>query len=123
MRLTRGRVRAASRSAERVWSVSGFRERYESEARRSCRAIVTRNPHHNVNRLLARVDFFEDADHWAHTDGERIWINQCRAFTPATLCWTLVHETMHGAFLVRGRELSEWREHRIMERVDRRLVE
>ena len=39
------------------------------------------------------------------------------------LFWTLLHEVLHGALTCRGTELSEWREHEIMQLIDNRLIE
>lgn len=123
MRLTRTAVAEAVRRVRSTFRSARFRRKVLRCARSRCRARKLR-----LRRTCAPLDhihFFDagDGDHWAHTDGASTWINQCRHFTPELLYWTLLHEALHGALTREGGvELSEWREHEIMRRIDPRLL-
>ena len=72
-----------------------------------------------------KIDFLYDpaGDHWAETDGEYIWINTHKIFTPNLLYYTILHEYLHGLIIRKdGNYLSERAEHIMMEYLDRRLI-
>ena len=120
MRLTRSALREAAQRVERKRDNAEFRAKVLEVGKWHCRTNnVSFHPDKN---LLYDVRFFEEGDHWAHVDSH-IWLNQSFDFSESLLFWTLLHEVLHGALTCRGAELSEWREHEIMQLIDNRLIE
>ncbi len=81
----------------------------------------------NAMKVLQTVDFIpadELPQHWAETDGKKIWINPLKEWSREELFYTLLHEALHG-IVQRGTrgDVSELREHLLMSRIDPRLVE
>ena len=78
----------------------------------------------HVTSLLSNIQFLYDSVecHWAETDGSYIWLNIYKPWTTDLLFWTLVHECIHGIITIHGRELTEWKEHKIMRDVDSNIV-
>jgi len=73
--------------------------------------------------LLKNIYFFNGEDHWAETDGESIWLNKDFEYTRDCLFKTLLHESFHNMIhRSNGHELSEEKEHRIMELIDSTLL-
>lgn len=67
---------------------------------------------------------YDDDSYWAMTDGETIWLNTYKDYDEGLLFFTLVHEMLHG-LVIRGEgnyELSELREHNLMDLLDSRLI-
>ena len=102
----------------------GKRSRLWRAARGCCRggSIVV-----NYDRCLRPWPVLMQHDgtrsYWAETDGRVVWLNACMQWTPELLYWTLLHEVLHGAVQREGgRELSEHLEHRIMAKMDHRLL-
>lgn len=95
-------------------------------ATRECRGIGVRvRPSHVTQSLLSltELEYDDDERHWAQTDGSCVWINLWHRFDDEVLFWTILHEVLHGMFRRPcGAELSECREHRVMQRIDPRLV-
>lgn len=121
--LTRKRLRDASVSVATY--VRAHTRHIQDIASHECRSVDIRENTAHVDLLLKNILFEYDSEsrHWAQTDGTHVWLNTWRRFDDDALFWTILHEVMHGMFTrVHGHELSEPLEHRIMERVDSRLV-
>lgn len=135
-RLTRHRLRdAAARAAAFVRSVSGRDGPLERIGREQ-----TRDPsvYADISGAVAMLDvaaciqFLDNTrtdEHWAETDGSKIWLNDRKDFDEHSLFWTLAHEALHGVLRRPARglglvahTLSEEREHAIMARIDGNLV-
>lgn len=95
-------------------------------ATQECRGVgVHVRPSHVTQSLLSLtvLEYDDDGCQWAQTDGTCVWINLWHRFDDEVLFWTLLHEILHGMFRRPcGAELSECREHRVMQRIDSRLV-
>jgi hypothetical protein len=116
MRLTRARVRAA-RARVRAYLTARW-SALRRAARAACRGVARVTP-----RTDLAVQFAHAGEHWAETDGATVWLNAHLEWTPSALFWTLLHEALHYAVRrASGHELSERAEHRMMERLSRRLV-
>jgi hypothetical protein len=86
-------------------------------------SFVIDNAHYRT--LLGNITFlYNDTDqHWAETDGETIWLNTFKNWTPELLHYTLIHECIHGLIKrTDGNYLSEPLEHRLMETINTRLI-
>ena len=124
MRITRTCIR---KQVKRVRDFLCLQERLKNKgslycaARSVCRSQIFIN--FNRDDLLESVDFFTEGDHWAETDGSKIWLNRCKSFDNDTLYWTILHETLHGMVKrSNGFEVSEITEHRIMSIIDKSLI-
>lgn len=93
----------------------------------SARKVVRGRVVARYRRRPLRVRWLHPSDpHWADTDGESVWL-ATHGFDDETLFFTLLHEELHGVVRRVGTngvetELSEWREHRMMQQIDARLV-
>lgn len=81
----------------------------------------------NAMNVLQNIEFIpanEFPQHWAETDGKKIWINPLKEWSREDLFYTLLHEALHGIVRrgTRG-DVSELREHLMMSRIDPRLVD
>lgn len=81
----------------------------------------------NAMNVLQNIEFIpanEFPQHWAETDGKKIWINPLKEWSREDLFYTLLHEALHG-IVRRGThgDVSELREHLMMSRIDPRLVD
>ena len=56
-----------------------------------------------------------ESGHWAETDGERIWLNNCKSFDSNLLYFTLLHEYLQGVIHRHPNfEIPEEKEHKFM---------
>lgn len=127
MRLTRHAVRAQARRALaflRRQQALGARAPLHRAARAACRGRAVELRYADRPALLRAIHFLFDPvnNHWAETDGASIWLNTCKPYTPELLYKTLLHEALHGIARRGAHELSEAREHRMMEALDASLV-
>jgi len=62
-----------------------------------------------------KLIYNQEDKHWAETDGDYIYINTYKKFTPELLINTLLHETLHYIILRDGKYyIPEEKEHLIM---------
>ena len=74
--------------------------------------------------LLHNVEFlYNEENYWAETDGETIWLNTYKNWTPSLLYYTLIHECIHGLIKRKdGNYLSEHKEHILMAEIEPLLI-
>jgi len=75
--------------------------------------------------LIHKIEFlYNDTEsYWAETDGETIWLNTYKNWTPDLLYYTLIHECIHGLIKRKdGSYLSEHKEHKLMEELEPLLI-
>jgi len=102
---------------------------YNSDIYKCSRFVLRTNKfviNYNTSfKCLDNIDFIYDHinTHWAETDGLSISINTFKDYTDKLLTNTLIHEAMHNIIILdSNHELSEWKEHRIMELVNPLLI-
>ena len=91
---------------------------------------IIRNNNFIINQahyktLIYQIEFlYNDIEsYWAETDGETIWLNTYKYWTPDLLYYTLIHECIHGLIKRKdGNYLSEHREHKLMGELDPLLI-
>ena len=99
MRVTRYAIKKTIKKVERYISIQkklAKKSKLYRLAKFICRTdIFTIDGSRNFKD---KIDFLYDpvGDHWAETDGEYIWINTHKIFTPNLLYYTILHEYLHG---------------------------
>ena len=84
--------------------------------------ILDDNHYYNI---LNNIEFIYDDTykHWAETDGKTIWLNTYKKWTQDLLKYTIIHECLHGLIKINGKHFtSEYKEHLIMENIDKLLI-
>ena len=125
MRLTENSIKKAQNLVSK-YLLKNKRLGNKSQIYKIAKNFIRDNIYINYNtQVYKNVEFIYDNinKHWAETDGIKIYINIYNDFSFSLLYFTLLHETLHGIIIRNNKyEISEYKEHKIMENIDERLI-